>query len=208
MVPKLAFVYPLARRADRRHAAFTTLLMSTGLTFGTIASLDGLTAGIIDETQFSLLVTVVVLPRSRRRQSPSAASYRWPSGSAESTAGSRTYEARSTSSSGFRVLLGRPRVELEAHERLVADHPRVVTGLDLVRVARADVLLGPVLVDDVHRSCLSDTDVVHLAPLSTYDRLDALRPGPSGLEREASGGRAPHPDDVDPGLRGRPGLVG
>ena len=61
MAPKLALVYPLARRADRRHAAFTTLLMSTGLTFGTIASLYGLTAGIIDETQFSLLVTVVVL---------------------------------------------------------------------------------------------------------------------------------------------------
>jgi Kef-type K+ transport system membrane component KefB len=61
MAPKLAFVYPLARRADRRHAAFTTLLMSTGLTFGTIASLYGLTSGIIDETQFSLLVTVVVI---------------------------------------------------------------------------------------------------------------------------------------------------
>jgi Kef-type K+ transport system membrane component KefB len=61
MAPKLAFVYPLARRADRRHAAFTTLLMSTGLTFGTISSLYGLTAGIIDKTQFSLLVTVVVL---------------------------------------------------------------------------------------------------------------------------------------------------
>ena len=61
MVPKLAFVYPLARRADRRHGTFTTLLMSTGLTFGTISSLYGLNAGIIDETQFSLLVTVVVL---------------------------------------------------------------------------------------------------------------------------------------------------
>lgn len=61
MVPKLAFVYPLARRADRRHGVFSTLLMSTGLTFGTISSLYGLNAGIIDETQFSLLVTVVVL---------------------------------------------------------------------------------------------------------------------------------------------------
>jgi Kef-type K+ transport system membrane component KefB len=61
MVPKLAFVYPLAQRADRRHAAFTTLLMSTGLTFGTISALYGLNAGIIDTTQFSLLVTVVVL---------------------------------------------------------------------------------------------------------------------------------------------------
>jgi Kef-type K+ transport system membrane component KefB len=61
MVPKLAFVYPLARRADRRHGVFSTLLMSTGLTFGTISSLYGLSAGIIDQTQFSLLVTVVVL---------------------------------------------------------------------------------------------------------------------------------------------------
>ncbi len=61
MVPKLALIYPLARRADRRHGAFTTLLMSTGLTFGTISSLYGLNAGIIDRTQFSLLVTVVVL---------------------------------------------------------------------------------------------------------------------------------------------------
>ena len=61
MAPKIAFIYPLARRAIPRHATFTTLLMSTGLTFGTIASLYGLTAGIIDKTQFSLLITVVVL---------------------------------------------------------------------------------------------------------------------------------------------------
>lgn len=61
MIPKVALVYPLATRADRRHGAFTTLLMSTGLTFGTISALYGLNAGIIDTTQFSLLVTVVVL---------------------------------------------------------------------------------------------------------------------------------------------------
>jgi Kef-type K+ transport system membrane component KefB len=61
MIPKIGFVYPLARRADRQHAVFTTLLLSTGLTFGTISSLYGLNAGIIDTTQFSLLVTVVVL---------------------------------------------------------------------------------------------------------------------------------------------------
>jgi Kef-type K+ transport system membrane component KefB len=61
MLPKVAFILPLARRAIPRHATFTTLLMSTGLTFGTISSLYGLTAGIIDETQFSLLITVVVL---------------------------------------------------------------------------------------------------------------------------------------------------
>ena len=35
--------------------------MSTGLTFGTITSLYGLNAGIIDRTQFSLLIAAVVL---------------------------------------------------------------------------------------------------------------------------------------------------
>jgi Kef-type K+ transport system membrane component KefB len=73
MVPKVALVYPLARRADRRHGAFTTLLMSTGLTFGTISSLYGLNAGIIDTTQFSLLVTVVVLSAVV----PTAVAERW-----------------------------------------------------------------------------------------------------------------------------------
>jgi Kef-type K+ transport system membrane component KefB len=61
MIPKLSLVYPLARRHTGTDAAFTTLLMSTGLTFGTISALYGLTAKIIDRTQFSLLVTVVVL---------------------------------------------------------------------------------------------------------------------------------------------------
>jgi Kef-type K+ transport system membrane component KefB len=61
MVPKLLGVYPLARRFAAPHAAFSTLLMSTGLTFGTISSLYGLNAGIIDRTQFSLLIAVVVL---------------------------------------------------------------------------------------------------------------------------------------------------
>ena len=61
MIPKLASVYPLARRYTSPHATFTTLLMSTGLTFGTITSLYGLSAHIIDRTQFSLLIAVVVL---------------------------------------------------------------------------------------------------------------------------------------------------
>jgi Kef-type K+ transport system membrane component KefB len=61
MLPKFGGVYPLARRYASPHAVFTTLLMSTGLTFGTITSLYGLQAGIIDRSQFSLLITVVVL---------------------------------------------------------------------------------------------------------------------------------------------------
>lgn len=61
MLPKLAGVYPLARRYCAPHAGFTSMLMSTGLTFGTISSLYGLQAKIIDETQFSLLIATVVL---------------------------------------------------------------------------------------------------------------------------------------------------
>jgi Kef-type K+ transport system membrane component KefB len=73
MLPKVAFIYPLARRAIPRHATFTTLLMSTGLTFGTISSLYGLTAGIINQTQFSLLITVVVISAIV----PTAVAERW-----------------------------------------------------------------------------------------------------------------------------------
>ncbi|MBI3521486.1 MAG: cation:proton antiporter [Chloroflexi bacterium] len=58
---KFAGVLPVALRYVRPHATYTTLLMSTGLTFGTISSLYGLNAGIIDRSQFSVLVTVVIL---------------------------------------------------------------------------------------------------------------------------------------------------
>jgi Kef-type K+ transport system membrane component KefB len=61
LILKSAGVYPLARRYAKPHARFTTLLMSTGLTFGTISATYGYTAGIIDKAQFSVLVTVVVL---------------------------------------------------------------------------------------------------------------------------------------------------
>jgi Kef-type K+ transport system membrane component KefB len=73
MLPKIGLVLPLARRHAAPHATFTTLLMSTGLTFGTISSLYGLNAGIIDRTQFSLLVTVVVLSAII----PTAIAQRW-----------------------------------------------------------------------------------------------------------------------------------
>ncbi len=50
-----------AFRFPQREAMYTTLLMSTGLTFGTIAALFGLTHGVIDQRQYTVLVTVVVL---------------------------------------------------------------------------------------------------------------------------------------------------
>ena len=58
---KFAGVLPIAAHYLRPHATYTTLLMSTGLTFGTISSLYGLNSGIIDRTQFSILITTVIL---------------------------------------------------------------------------------------------------------------------------------------------------
>src|SRR5688572_26405136 len=57
-------------------------------------------------------------------------------------------------------------VELEAHERLVADDPCVVSGLDDVGVTGAEVAFCPVVVDDVHGARHDHPDVVHLAALT------------------------------------------
>jgi Kef-type K+ transport system membrane component KefB len=40
---------------------YTTMLMSTGLTFGTISALFGLENHIISQAQYTVLVTVVIL---------------------------------------------------------------------------------------------------------------------------------------------------
>jgi Kef-type K+ transport system membrane component KefB len=60
IVTKFAGVLPVALRYVRPHAVFTTLLMSTGLTFGTISSMYGLSAGILDRRQFTILVAAVI----------------------------------------------------------------------------------------------------------------------------------------------------
>lgn len=57
---KFLGVLPAALRFVRPHAVFTTLLMSTGLTFGTISSLYGLNAGIINRQQFTILLGAVI----------------------------------------------------------------------------------------------------------------------------------------------------
>jgi len=63
MVTKLTGVWPTAAkfRVPPRERAYTTLLMATGLTFGSIAALFGLSHGLIDESQYTELVTVVIL---------------------------------------------------------------------------------------------------------------------------------------------------
>jgi Kef-type K+ transport system membrane component KefB len=63
MATKFVGVRPLtiAFHFPRREGMYTTLLMSTGLTFGTISALFGLTHGVIDQQQYTVLVTVVIL---------------------------------------------------------------------------------------------------------------------------------------------------
>jgi Kef-type K+ transport system membrane component KefB len=55
-------VYPVTKvyKSPQQEAMYTTLLMSTGLTFGTISSLFGLTHHIIDQQQYSILVAGVI----------------------------------------------------------------------------------------------------------------------------------------------------
>jgi Kef-type K+ transport system membrane component KefB len=49
-----------AFRADTKEKWYYTLLMSTGLTFGTISALYGLTHGIVNQEQYSFLVAAVI----------------------------------------------------------------------------------------------------------------------------------------------------
>jgi len=62
LITKIIGVYPVTRAfgAPRQEGMYTTLLMSTGLTFGTISSLFGLSHGIIDPAQYSALVAAVI----------------------------------------------------------------------------------------------------------------------------------------------------
>jgi Kef-type K+ transport system membrane component KefB len=57
---KFLGVYFLAKKYIPHGSMYTTLLMSTGLTFGTIASYFGLQAGYINQVQFSVLIGVVI----------------------------------------------------------------------------------------------------------------------------------------------------
>ncbi len=59
---KIAGVYPVTQafRSPRKEGMYTTLLMSTGLTFGTISALFGLSHEIVDQAQYSALVAAVI----------------------------------------------------------------------------------------------------------------------------------------------------
>lgn len=62
MVSKIAGLFPTVKafKYQREEGLYFTLMMSTGLTFGTISALFGLSHGIIDQTQYSHLVATVI----------------------------------------------------------------------------------------------------------------------------------------------------
>jgi len=62
MLTKIAGLYPTVKafRYQGEEGLYYTLMMSTGLTFGTISALFGLSHGIIDQTQYSHLVATVI----------------------------------------------------------------------------------------------------------------------------------------------------
>jgi Kef-type K+ transport system membrane component KefB len=63
MGTKFLFVYPATKVCGNNHkdSMYTTLLMSTGLTFGSISALFGLSHGVISKNQYSFLIAAVVL---------------------------------------------------------------------------------------------------------------------------------------------------
>lgn len=62
LITKVIGVWPAARgfRYSPTDATYLTLMMATGLTFGTISSLYGLSHHYIDQMQYSVLVSVVI----------------------------------------------------------------------------------------------------------------------------------------------------
>ena len=62
IIAKCIGVYPVARSygSPKKEAMYTTLLMSTGLTFGSISALFGLTHHIIDQAQYTLVILAVI----------------------------------------------------------------------------------------------------------------------------------------------------
>jgi Kef-type K+ transport system membrane component KefB len=62
MIAKIIGVWPmcLVFRIPRRESNYTTLMMATGLTFGSISALFGFNYGYINQAQYSILVTAVI----------------------------------------------------------------------------------------------------------------------------------------------------
>ncbi len=62
LITKIAGLFPTVKafKYQREEGLYYTLMMSTGLTFGTISALFGLSHGIIDQAQYSHIVATVI----------------------------------------------------------------------------------------------------------------------------------------------------
>jgi Kef-type K+ transport system membrane component KefB len=62
MISKIAGLFPTVKafKYQREEGLYYTLMMSTGLTFGTISALFGLSHGVINQAQYSHLVATVI----------------------------------------------------------------------------------------------------------------------------------------------------
>jgi Kef-type K+ transport system membrane component KefB len=62
MATKFVAIYPITKLFGntKKEGIYTTLLMSTGLTFGSIAALFGLSHGIIDGVKYSYLIAAII----------------------------------------------------------------------------------------------------------------------------------------------------
>ena len=62
MITKFVGVFPITKifKSPPREAMYTTLLMSTGLTFGSISALYGLTHHVVTQQQYSYLIVAVI----------------------------------------------------------------------------------------------------------------------------------------------------
>ncbi|MGA3211150.1 MAG: cation:proton antiporter [Terriglobales bacterium] len=62
MISKVTLLFPTVRKFkyQREEGLYFTLMMSTGLTFGTISALFGFNHGVIDQAQYSHLVATVI----------------------------------------------------------------------------------------------------------------------------------------------------
>jgi Kef-type K+ transport system membrane component KefB len=106
MVTKFIGVYPVTKffKSPPKEAMYTTLLMSTGLTFGSISALFGLSHHIITQQQYSYLIAAVIgsaivptlianaffLPRHLLQSSAAEAQPAAPAAALESAPANRT----------------------------------------------------------------------------------------------------------------------
>src|SRR5216684_4400499 len=109
--------------------------------------------------------------------------------------------------SGSGLGVGGGATELDGDEGLVAEHPCVVPRCDQVSVAAAEINLSTIGVHDVDATSLHVTEMLGLAGLGLHHRLDALRPLPARLEREAAHFAAADVDNLDLRLVRRSGFV-